>query len=267
MLLPPITKKQQHILILIYRFRFLNRIQLQTLLNHKDYHRINIWLKDLYIKKYLGRIYEYKLGEINKPAIYYLKTNGITYLRGLDIEYGIKHSLLKRLAREHKKSQQFINHNIAIGQLYCLFLTYTRQSNRTLKVLTAMDMIDHTILGSLLPSAYVKVKDKHRKAKRYLIEIFKEGMPRFAIRYKISHYLHYYEEQMWQDTTSYPFPTILFVCPDDKRYEKDLYKLTRRLVDAKDIDVNEVNIIITTMDEVAAYGVDDLACLRMEYEW
>ena len=199
MLLPHITKKQQYILILIYKFRFLNRIQLQTILNHKDYHRINIWLKDLYIKKYLGRIYEYKLGEINKPAIYLLKAKGINYLRGLNPEHGIKHTLLKRLAREHKKSQQFINQNIAIGQFYCLYLTYARDSNRTVKFLTIMDMVNHTILGSLLPSAYVKVKDKHRKAKRYLIEFLKEGMPRFAIRYKINHYLRYYQEQTWQE--------------------------------------------------------------------
>ena len=47
MTIPYIAAKQQEIPKLIYKFRFLNRIQIQTLLNHKDKRRINSWLKDL----------------------------------------------------------------------------------------------------------------------------------------------------------------------------------------------------------------------------
>ena len=46
-----LTKKQLEILTLLYRFRFLNRSQIQKLLNHKKISRINIWLKDLADKK------------------------------------------------------------------------------------------------------------------------------------------------------------------------------------------------------------------------
>ena len=52
MTIPYITPKQQEIPKLIYKFRFLNRIQIQTLLNHKDKRRINSWLKDLSEKEY-----------------------------------------------------------------------------------------------------------------------------------------------------------------------------------------------------------------------
>ena len=69
MLLPTITNKQKEILLLLYRFRFLNRIQIQTLLNNKDYKNINLWLKDLTTKNYTGKIFERTPG-INKPAIY-----------------------------------------------------------------------------------------------------------------------------------------------------------------------------------------------------
>ena len=46
MKLPKLTPKQQNILVLLYQYRFLNRIQIQTLMGHKDYRRINAWLAD-----------------------------------------------------------------------------------------------------------------------------------------------------------------------------------------------------------------------------
>jgi hypothetical protein len=45
--LPPLTPKQQEILKLLYKYKFLNRTQIQTLLSHKDKRRIITWLKDL----------------------------------------------------------------------------------------------------------------------------------------------------------------------------------------------------------------------------
>jgi len=73
-----LTKKQLEILTLLYRFRFLNRSQIQQLLNHKKISRINLWLKDLYYKKIIGRNYSNRLGDNIKPAIYYLKTKSKT---------------------------------------------------------------------------------------------------------------------------------------------------------------------------------------------
>ncbi|HEU4965914.1 MAG TPA: hypothetical protein VFT53_00345, partial [Candidatus Saccharimonadales bacterium] len=57
MKLPDITAKQVAILELIYRFRFVNRIQIQALMHHRDYRRINAWLKDLREKQYVEWIY------------------------------------------------------------------------------------------------------------------------------------------------------------------------------------------------------------------
>ena len=55
-----ITKKQQEIFILLYRFRFLNKIQIQAFLKHKNKKTINLWLQDLNEKQYLKRIYSKK---------------------------------------------------------------------------------------------------------------------------------------------------------------------------------------------------------------
>src|SRR2546421_1428621 len=81
--LPKLTKKQQEILRLLYTFRFLNRIQIQALLKHKDPKTINLWLRDLRAKGYVEWIYSTHFAEKTKPAIYYLGLNGVRYLRTL----------------------------------------------------------------------------------------------------------------------------------------------------------------------------------------
>jgi len=57
MKLAPITTKQQDILKHLYRYRFLNRIQIQALMGHKNNRRIAEWLKDLRDEQYLEWIY------------------------------------------------------------------------------------------------------------------------------------------------------------------------------------------------------------------
>ncbi len=58
MTLPIITAKQQDILKLLYRYRFVDRIQIQALMRHKDKRRIGAWLKDLRDKDYIECIYD-----------------------------------------------------------------------------------------------------------------------------------------------------------------------------------------------------------------
>ena len=81
--LPRLTKKQQEILRLLYSFRFLNRIQIQAFLGHKDPKTINLWLRDLRAKGYVEWIYSTHFAEKTKPAIYYLSLNGVRHLRTL----------------------------------------------------------------------------------------------------------------------------------------------------------------------------------------
>src|SRR5674476_145319 len=80
MKLPKTTTRQQAILSLLYKYRFLNRIQIQSLMGHKDYKTINVWLKDLRTNHYVEWIYSTDFVEKTKPAIYYLGLNGIRLL-------------------------------------------------------------------------------------------------------------------------------------------------------------------------------------------
>lgn len=134
--LPEITEKQKEIVELIYRFRFINRKQLQRLFNHKDARRINTWLRDLVSKNYLGRIYSKKLLENTKPAIYYLSNNGIIWVRyekgmeyGADLEQ-IDFKYLRKFYEDKHASQTFVNHCVSIFEFYLQLKEVERDANR-----------------------------------------------------------------------------------------------------------------------------------------
>ena len=120
--LPKLTKKQQEILKLLYSFRFLNRIQIQAFLNHKDPKTINLWLRDLRAKGYVEWIYSTHFAEKTKPAIYYLSLNGVRYLRTLtrknqdgDMLPTYPPEELRKRYKEPTRSQTYIAHCILIA--------------------------------------------------------------------------------------------------------------------------------------------------------
>ena len=105
----PLTLKNQqiNILLLLYQFRFLKRTQIQTLLKHKQFNRVIIWLNELTEKEYIKRYFNQKIAP--SVSVYSLGTKSRTYfLKNPDEK--IHMSLLERVWREHKYSVAFRNH-------------------------------------------------------------------------------------------------------------------------------------------------------------
>jgi len=203
MLLPTITNKQKEILLLLYRFRFLNRIQIQTLLNNKDYKNINLWLKDLTAKNYTGKIFERTAG-INKPAIYFASNNGIKFFSSAE---GADRKGLRKLYQEKRRSQAFIDQCIVIAQVYLKLL---EQNLQDFKFYTQVDFQKNSVIRELLPSfAYVYTKDT--KLQHFTCDIIKDGTPRFAIRSRINQFIEFFKDQ--------PTMQIVFVCQSKKILE------------------------------------------------
>ena len=218
-----ITKKQLEIIILLYRFRFLNRLQIQQLLNHKKISQINIWLKNLNDKKIIGRNYSNKLGENIKPAIYFLKSKSKNYLVD-QLEKDEK--MMKRIYGEKNRSQKFINHCLLSADFYLSL----KKSHLPEEIFfyTKIDLLNYDGLPLSHPDAYVATK-KSKRIKRYFLEIIDEDTPRFVIRAKIKQYLRYYGAQIWQEVTKHPFPKILILCPDDS-IKKYLHSFIPRII-------------------------------------
>lgn len=231
MTLPPITKKQQEILRYIYHFRFLNRVQIQTLLNHKDYRLINTWLKDLTEKEYLNRIYSTKFGENTKPAIYYIGINGIKYIKKI-IDCPIEQA--KKLYREKDRAEHFIASCQFIADIY-LDLRNRNDDETNYKVTTSASFPNPNspyhflseMSSNLVIEKETKSKEKSMK-KYYLLEVLEPTLPVYSIRKRIRNYFDFYFSNSWEDNTKEEFPTVLFICPSismliyAKRFTKKL---------------------------------------------
>lgn len=223
MTIPYITVKQQEIVLLYHRFRFLHRLHLQQLLHHKDKRRINSWLKDLVNKKYLENIdqdssnsYE-QIKNSNKLAAYRIGINGIRFLKTQD---DIDKSLLYKLYREKDRSNEFVNHSLLLAGIF-LNLSADTKTADSLTFYTQSDYASnfslYNFLTEPLPDAYIKRRVGKSKTRQYLLHIIEESTLRFRsykLRKKIRDYLSFYFSNSWENHTKTSFPTILFILPD-----------------------------------------------------
>jgi hypothetical protein len=209
----PITLKQLEILLLLYKFRFLNTHQIQKLLNHKNPQRIQSWLKQLYDNNYLGRIYTKTFSENTKPAIYYLTPKARTILKN---QKRCELYVLNLIYREKGRSENFINQCLFIGDLH-LFFHSQNDPKDELKFFTRNQLIGYDYFPQPLPDAYMAIKNP-KSIKRYFIVLLDEKAPRYALRNRIKKYIEYgdYESSQWaENTNNAPFPSFLVICPNE----------------------------------------------------
>lgn len=233
-LLPKLTKKQQQILLLLYRFRFLNRIHIQTLLNHKDYHRTNFWLKDLTEKEYTGRIYSNKLKENTIPAKYYLKINGIRYLK---TQSECHKAYFNKLYKEGEKSPVFINRCFFIADMYLKFLHETQNKISTYQFYTQTDYTPTSIIREINPH-FVILKGKRNQKRYHAYELFEEGQPQWYKKDRIKKYIEFFA----QEEKALPVD-ITFVCP-----HKSFIAITRHIKRLNETDESIPEISVTTKE-------------------
>lgn len=253
MKLPKITNKQQEILLLLYRYRFLNRIQIQAFLSHKYPKRINDWLRDLYEKDYVGRIYSTNFGENTKPAIYFIGTNGIRFLKTQDdccVE------VIQRLYREKSRQESFISRCILIGSM-CLELKAKTSDVLVYRPLTESELVDpdspfHCVTEYEPQLCVTKYTGKTKKKSHFLVVVFDSTLPRYRIRNRIKKYFEFYASNEWEDATSEKFPNIFIVCPT-KALMIYCKRLTQTLLE--DRDAAALNLYFTYDGAVMKRGI------------
>lgn len=218
-----INLKQIAILILLYRFRFLNTNQIQQLLGHKDPSTVQGWLADLVRKQYVYSNYDRKkFGKNTKPSVFHLLPKAIQVLK---TQEDCDQQQLKKIYGEGKRSGEFISNCLFIADMY-LNLKKQINSSGELHFSTKVDLSGYNYFPSPLPDAYVALKEK-RETNRYFLLLLEEKAPRYAYMDRLKKYMNYLEEDTWEANTSKPFPSILVICPD---YPKKRF-LTRYIKD------------------------------------
>jgi len=165
-----LTKKQLEILTLLYRFRFLNRLQIQKLLNQKDFKRIIINLNQLTNTNYIRRYYNTKTVTI--PAIYSLGLEGRKYLLKQSDLKKINKTILDRVWREKKLSLQFKQHCLLVADIYLSLIILTEKSGSILNFRTKTELSSIKDLINPNPDAYFSLTKANGSKKRYFLDIF-----------------------------------------------------------------------------------------------
>jgi hypothetical protein len=213
---PKLTQKQQVILKLLYRQRFVNRIQLQALMHLKDKKRLSIWLKDLRTRGYIAWIYhpdDFALK--TQPAIYYLSLECIRYLRSLDYYPAPE---LRRRYKESQRKPDFIERCMLVAGV-CLNLEVPVEG-ASYSYATEADYMDaqspyHSLIEIHPQLCFIKTATSANGRKittNYLLEVFVASTPRYEMRRRLQDYINYLEDSDWEaDFISKTI--VLLACP------------------------------------------------------
>lgn len=265
--IPQIDEKEEKIMELVYKFRFINRHQFQKIFNYKDPRRLNARLKGLVEKGFLGRIYSHKLLENTKPAIYYLQNNGILWCQ---INMGYQHARIDYLDPKHMKkfyedkhaSDIFINHSVAIGEIYLQFKALENKTwmykIATKNELWTSDLARYAEQEKLYnPDLLIeKTKQTGEESTCYCLELFDPQVPKYALEYKVRQYMELHDDSDWKDNNSgldQKFPVIFFVLPTQRKLNS-LARYIREQLD-ETYDVEDMEFYLSTYDEVMKEGV------------
>lgn len=264
MKLPKLTPKQQNILALLYQYRFLNRIQIQTLMGHKDYRRINAWLADLRNNHFVEWIYSTDFLEKSKPGIYYLGINGIRWLKS---HQDHPPEQIRKRYRESDRSRGFIDQCMLVADC-CIKMNEinTRSSKNRVQYRYAVqaDYLnptnDYHFLSELeliSPQLVFEIAAQTRDDKAetaHLLEIIESTMPRYRVRKRLKNYIEFLEDGYWQDETNEdkPNPIAMVVCPTltDLIYCK---RATKRLLEEKWDE--DITMWFTTAQKLKVQGI------------
>ena len=244
-----ITNKQQEIILLLFKFRFLERTQIQKLLNNKSPGAINRLLKDLREKQYINSIYRSKYPDSLKPAIYYLANNGISYLKD---PYGYDPSVLKYLYNEKLRTETFIDRCLLLTDI-CLGLKNRETDKVKFKIYLTCDydkLEERDLLRDINPASYLIQKRSNRK-KYYFLEILTD-IPTQWLRQRIKRYFKLYEGSEWEVITKRDFPSILIICPN-YRVQDYVRKYIKRLLTT--LDEPTLIIHLSTSQKVKEFGL------------
>jgi len=252
---PAITKKQEEIITLLPRFRFLDRTHIQSFFHHKDEARINTWLKDLITKQYLRRIYDnHIIGKNRRAAIFSLENNGVRFVKAQGI---YDTAFIHKLYWDKDRSDTFIEHSLLIATM-CSEFEKKNSDILHYEYVTESDVCCennpfHFLKTNALPVDLVfSKKEKGRKIKHFLLTFFDATLPRYRLRKRIRDYREFYYSNDWENNTDTPFPTLLCVFQTKermiyaKRYAKTLLE---------DDKPNDVSINVAMADDVRMDGI------------
>lgn len=248
--------KKKDIFPLLFKFRYLSRIHVQKLLHHKSWKLIIEWLNELAEEKYIYKFYNRSFAGV--PAVYCLDTRSRTYLKTV-IDKS-QFPLLDRIYKEKKLSETLKNQSLLIADIYLSLQDLANENSYKLSFLTKTNLYNKDFLLTPHPDAYIALQESKTATKRYFLDVINPMTPYKKLNKRIENYAAYFESNDWEDTTSHPFPKVIFVCPDE-RAKKHIFKHTQRILESTPDDFS---VFVTTWADIKVKGMNGEILERVE---
>ena len=245
-----LNNKQIHILILIYKFRFINS---SLLARYKAISRIsaNNSLKVLLDQDYIGSRYEKRYKIQGKGPRYYLTPKGVRLVKA-KLDDDLSELTIANLYRNKSVTETFVEHTIDVMSVV---LALKAMHPDIFHIFTRTELGDYDFFPKPKPDLYLnRIKTSAKSYNEYMLEIF-TATPLFIIKYRIKEYLEHFDTDEWEAESETDYPVILIACPT-KSDEQQLQKYIASKLDNIGIDNDELNIYTTSTQTLTSLDSD-----------
>jgi len=224
-----LNQKQFHILMLIYKFRF---ITIPLLTNYKNLksnslqRNLDILLKEGYVYKRFNLTYKID----RKPAVYWLTAKGVAVFKG---DPRFNPSILHSYYKNKSLSDEFIQHNI---DTFTVYNSIRSSYKDKFEMFTKQEIAHFTDFPETKPDIYL------RGEKEYFI-VLAHDMQSFLLKKRLSEYITHSEEEGWGSSD---YPTLLFVLKTHAN-ETRFLDFAKSTLDSAGISSDELPIATTTL--------------------
>ena len=231
-----LNAKQIHLLLLMYKFRFVTSILLADYRQTSNKSAINKSLRVLIKKGYIARRYDKSYKLLGKPASYYLAKEGFRYLRS---NFNVDKRAIHAMYKNPSASETFAQHCLDVFRAY---LSLKASYPDTFKNYTRPEVLEYDYMPSPTPDLYLGRKDiVAGSTNEYLLDILTD-IQFFIIKKRINLYIKHFEEGDWPEQS---YPTVLIVC-DDSKIQNKLSRYVQKQLDDNYIDEQELIFMTTT---------------------
>ncbi len=215
-----LTQRHTDILLLLYRFRYLTRPQIQTLLNYKNHRQTIELLNILTAHDHVRKYYDRKSAVI--PAVYSLGKASRAVLKKLDMPS----SELKRISWERNYTPAFRDRCVFVAQIY---LDLMKQTGGALGFWTKADLNGVENILAPAPDAYFTIG-----AKRYFLDA-PLTVPGKALRNRARKYADYFTDGEWREEEDSVFPEVIILCSNPRLAKGLSYYIKKEFSDEPDL--------------------------------
>lgn len=224
-----LSKQQQRILLLVYKFRFVNTILLSKLLEIRRYSVYEV-LEKLVAKELVIKVHKNSWRIDRRPAYYHLSKKGVTTVRKL---LDVDDRVINTIYNDAVATPGFIQECLDI--LAC-YVAIKRQLPEGSVIRTKTEINRYKIFPKQRPELYVKTPD----GREAFILIVPDKLPYFVNKRR-DEFIEHSEEEGWKGD----YPTMAFVLKDNRSKLGFLYKAQQKL---EEMGYEEAEISILAID-------------------